>query len=146
MKQPKINIGSVLEYLEILATDNRHDSQLLNDAINMVETFEYDLFSDFDSYKNLLITQLTTVLNNPDLDNHTLLMLNGIQQIIKSTVINKDQCQYVEKGKGEFSKESFKQFLIECIDSGEMKPYTQSVFINLLFVFDRLSLTTEKGE
>lgn len=45
MKQPKINIGSVLEYLEVLATDNRHNSQLLNDAINIIETFEHDLFS-----------------------------------------------------------------------------------------------------
>lgn len=146
MKQPKINIGSVLEYLEVLATDNRHDSQLLNDAINMIETFEYDLYSDFDSYKNLVINQLIEVLKNPNLDSDTTSILNWIQKIIKSTVIEKDQNLYVEKDKGEFSKESLEKFLIDCIGSGEMKPYTQSVFINLLFVFDRLNLTTKKGE
>jgi len=146
MKQPKINIGSVLEYLEVLATDNRHDSQLLNDAINIIETFEYDLFSDFDNYKNLLLSQLVQVLNNPDIDNNTLLIISRIQQIIKNTVIHKDQYQYNEKDEKGVGKESLKKFLIDCIDSGEMKPYTQSVFINLLFVFDRLNLTTEKGE
>jgi hypothetical protein len=145
MKKPTINIGSVLEYLEILATDNRHVSQLLNDAINMIETFEYDLFSDFDSYKNLVINQLIEVLKNPDLDSDTTSILNWIQKIIKSTVIEKDQNLYVEKYNGEFSKESLEKFLIDCIGSGEMKPYTKSVFINLLFVFDRLTVTNGKG-
>jgi len=145
MKQPKINVGSVLEYLEILATDNRHDSQLLNDAINMIETFEYDLFSDFDSYKNLLISQLTKVMNNPDLDKSSLSILNCIQQAINNTIINHGQYQYIKGDKGGFSKESLKKFLIDCIDSSEIKPYTQSVFINILFVFDRLTIANGKG-
>jgi len=145
MKQPKINVGSVLEYLEILATDNRHDSQLLNDAINMIETFEYDLFSDFDSYKNLLISQLTKVMNNPDLDKSSLSILNCIQQAINNTIINHGRYQYIKDDKGEFSKESLKEFLIDCIDSSEIKPYTQSVFINILFVFDRLTIANGKG-
>ena len=46
MKPSPINTTSVLEYLETLATDNQHDSQLLNDAISMIETFEHDLFSE----------------------------------------------------------------------------------------------------
>lgn len=143
-----INIQATREHIAelIISCDFEPQTvQVLEQAITMLEHFEYYLLIGFDGYTNLLVSQIEEVLNNPDLDNHSLLMMNRIQQIIRSTVINKDQYLYIEQNKGEFDKESLKKFLIDCIDSGDMKPNTQSVLINVLFVFNRLNVTTKRG-